>query len=184
MQMRTLVFTLMSIVCSLALAGVTVYRWVDEQGIVHYSDQPHANAEKVHVNAAQTYKPAVPDTTPAGGGGQSSGAAPAPYRGCAIVQPQDDQTFANIDSLSVVVQTDPPLHSGDKVYVTVDGQAVNGGAPTGSQFVLSPVDRGTHTAQAQVKDAGGGVQCQTPPVTFHVQQNSILNPNNVRVTPH
>src|SRR4029077_3941372 len=55
MQMRTLVFTLMSIVCSLALAGVTVYRWVDEQGIVHYSDQPHANAEKVHVNAAQTY---------------------------------------------------------------------------------------------------------------------------------
>jgi len=70
------------------------------------------------------------------------------------------------------------------VYVTVDGQALNGGNPTGMQFVLSPVDRGTHTAQAQVKDAGGAVQCQTPPVTFEVHQNSLLNPNNNRVTPH
>ena len=182
--MRALAFTLMSLLCSLALAGATVYRWVDESGVVHYSDQPHANAEKLHVNAAQSYKPAAADSAPAGGGGQVASAATAPYRGCAIVQPQDDQTFANIDSLTVVVQTDPQLHSGDRVYVTVDGQALNAGNPTGAQFVLSPVDRGTHTAQAQVKDSGGAVQCQTPPVTFHVQQNSILNPNNNRVTPH
>jgi hypothetical protein len=182
--MRALTFTLLSLVCSAALAA-TVYKWVDENGVVHYSDQPHPNAEKLQVHAAQSYKPSALDTAAAGGGGGgASPAAPAPYRGCAIVQPQDGQAFANIDSLTVVVQTDPQLHQGDKVFVTVDGQALNGGNPTGSQFVISPVDRGTHTAQALVKDAGGGVQCQTPPVTFHVQQNSILNPNNVRVTPH
>jgi len=182
--MRALAFTLLLLSCSAALAA-TVYRWVDEDGVVHYSDQPHANAEKLQVHAAQTYKPAAVDTPAAGGGGGgASAAAPAPYRGCAIVQPQDGQAFANIDSLTVVVQTDPALHQGDKVYVVVDGQALNGGNPTGPQFVLSPVDRGTHTAQAQVKDAGGALQCQTPPVTFDVHQNSILNPNNVRVTPH
>ena len=170
---------------SLALAGgATVYRWVDDQGVVHYSDQPHANAEKMHVDAAQTYKPAASDTSAGAGGAQAGGAAPAPYRGCAIVQPQDDQAFANVDSLTVVVQTDPQLHTGDKVFVLVDGQALNGGNPTGSQFVLSPVDRGDHTAQAQVKDSSGAVQCQTPTVTFHVHQNSLLNPNNNRVTPH
>jgi hypothetical protein len=181
--MRTLGFTLLLLVCSAALAA-TVYRWVDEDGVVHYSDQPHANAEKLQVHAAQGYKPAALDTPAAGGGGGAAGAAPAPYRGCAIVQPQDGQAFANVDSLTVVVRTDPVLHQGDKVYVTVDGQALNSGNPTGSQFVLSPVERGTHTAQAQVKDTGGAVQCQTPPVTFEVHQNSILNPNNVRVTPH
>ena len=42
--MRTLTFTLMCLVGSLALAA-TVYRWVDENGVVHYSDQPHPNAE-------------------------------------------------------------------------------------------------------------------------------------------
>ena len=181
--MRTLAFTLLSLACSIALAA-TVYRWVDDDGVVHYSDQPHANAEKLQVHAAQTYKPSALDTTAGGGGGGASGAAPVPYRGCAIVQPQDGQAFANIDSLTVVVQTDPQLHQGDKVFVMVDGQALNAGNPTGAQFVLSPVERGTHTAQAQVKDAGGAVQCQTPAVTFEVHQNSILNPNNNRVTPH
>jgi hypothetical protein len=180
--MRTLAFTLLSLVCSLALA-TTVYRWVDEDGVVHYSDQPHPNAEKLQVHAAQTYKPSALDGASAAGGAASS-AAPAPYRGCAIVQPQEGQAFANVATLTVVVQTDPVLHQGDKVYVTVDGQALNGGNPTGSQFVLSPVERGTHTAQAQVKDAGGAVQCQTPPVTFEVHQNSILTPPTVRVTPH
>ena len=181
--MRTLAFTLMSLACSVALA-TTVYRWVEEQGVVHYSDQPHPNADKIQVHAAQTYKPGAVETGATAAGGAQSSAAPAPYRGCAIVQPGDDQAYTNIDSLTVVVQTDPALHTGDRVYVTVDGQALNGGAPTGPQFVLSPVDRGTHTAQAQVKDASGAVQCQTPPVTFEVHQNSLLNPNNNRVTPH
>jgi hypothetical protein len=181
--MRTLAFTLLSLACSIALAA-TVYRWVDDDGVVHYSDQPHANAEKLQVHAAQTYKPSALDAAAAAGGGASSAAAPVPYRGCAIMQPQDGQAFANVESLTVVVQTDPQLHQGDKVYVSVDGQALNGGNPTGLQFVLSPVDRGTHTAQAQVKDGSGAVQCQTPPVTFEVHQNSLLNPNNVRVTPH
>jgi hypothetical protein len=181
--MRTVAFTLLSLLCSITLAA-TVYRWVDDDGVVHYSDQPHANAEKLQVHAAQTYKPSAVDTAAATAGGASSAAAPVPYRGCAIMQPQDGQTFANVESLTVVVQTDPTLHQGDKVYVTVDGQALNGGNPTGSQFVLSPVDRGTHTAQAQVKDGTGAVQCQTPPVTFEVHQNSIQNPNNVKVTPH
>jgi len=61
--MRRHLFTLTSLVCSLALAA-TVYKWVDENGIVHYSDQPHPNAQKVGVQPAQTYKagdvPAAP----------------------------------------------------------------------------------------------------------------------------
>jgi hypothetical protein len=182
--MRTLAFTLLCLACSLALAA-TVYRWVDENGVVHYSDQPHPNAEKLQVHAAQSYKPSALDT-PAGGGGasSSSSSSSSPYKGCAVVQPQDGQAYTNVDSLTVVVQTDPQLHQGDRVYVMIDGQAVNGGAPSGPQFVLSPVERGSHTAQAQVKDAGGAIMCQTPTVTFEVHQNSILNPNNPRVTPH
>ena len=52
--MRKLAFTLMPLLCSLALAA-TVYKWVDENGVVHYSDQPHANAEKLQVKDAQTF---------------------------------------------------------------------------------------------------------------------------------
>ena len=179
--MRRTVFTLISIGCSfaaaLAIAG-TVYKWVDEKGVVHYSDQPHTNAQKIQLQQAQTYKagasPAAPPAPPV----PAEAAAPTGYRGCAVIQPQADQTFANVDSLTVVVQTDPPLHAGDQIFVTYDGQPLNGNAGTGSRLTISPVERGTHTVQAVVRDSDGTVVCQAPGITFNVHQPSILNPAN------
>jgi hypothetical protein len=82
-----------------------------------------------------------------------------------------------------VVQTDPALRAGDQIYVLLDGQALNGGAPTGAQFNLSPVDRGEHSLQAVVKASDGSVVCQTSDVTFNVHQPSVQNPVNP-VRPH
>ena len=185
--MRTILFTLISLASSLALAA-TVYKWVDENGVVHYSDQPHPNAEKVHVKEPQTYRESAP-LAPASSSSSadSSQASNGPvYRGCAIVQPPNDEAYANLDSLTVVVQTDPSLRSGDQVFVSLDGQPLNEGGPTGAQFTISPVDRGTHTLQAAVRDASGALMCQTPGVTYHVQQSSLLGPANQtpRPRPH
>ncbi len=180
-MMRTLLFTLLSCACSLALAA-TVYKWVDENGTVHYSDQPHPNAQKVTVQAAQTYPAnasaaAVSSAAAALEHPASEPAAPA-YRGCAIVSPQDGASFANVDEMSVSVRTDPGLHSGDQVFILMDGTAVNGGNATGTQFSISPVDRGEHVLQAVVRDSAGNLMCQTPGVTVAVHQNSVLNPAN------
>jgi hypothetical protein len=168
----------MWLACSVALA-TTIYKWVDEDGIVHYSDQPHPNAQKVQLQSAQTYRSSE------AGAGQGGGppappppASPAAYQGCAIAQPANDQTLANVDSLTILVRTDPALHAGDQVFLVLDGQALNRGAPTGSQFLLSPVDRGTHTLQAIVRNSDGGFMCQTPEVTFIVHQSSVLGPAN------
>jgi hypothetical protein len=174
--MRRHLFTLMSLVCSLALAA-TVYKWVDENGIVHYSDQPHPNAQKMGVQPAQTYKADIP-AAPAGPTPPPAAAAPPPYQGCAIAQPTDDQTFTSVDSLSIVVHTDPELRPGDQIFLMLDGQPLNGGAATGSHFTLTPVDRGTHSLQAVVRDSDGAVRCQTPGVSYNVQQPSLLNPAN------
>jgi hypothetical protein len=176
--MQKLVFTLMLLASSLALAG-TVYKWVDEDGVVHYSDQPHQNAQKLQVHDVQTYKPSALDTTPTNTGTPAPpNSKPTGYAGCAITEPQDAQDFANVDALNVIVQTDPHLRAGDQIYVTLDGQALNNGAPTGTQFTLSPVDRGSHTLQAVVKGSDGSVLCQTPGISFNVHQTSILNPAN------
>jgi hypothetical protein len=190
MVMRTLAFTLMFLACSLALAGATVYKWTDEDGVVHYSDQPHANAEKMKVQSAQTFKEAGMSygdsySAPASAGSQGAKgpAADHTYQGCAVVQPSDDQSFANLDALNIVVQTDPVIKPGDRIFVTLDGAPVNNGAPTGGQFTLTPVDRGTHTLQAQVRSSDGTIVCQTPSITFHVHQASVQNPVNP-VRPH
>ena len=175
--MRRHLFTLMSLVCSLALAA-TVYKWVDEHGVVHYSDQPHPNAQKIGVQPAQTYKAGDMPATPGGPPAPPDSASPPPYQGCAIAQPADDQTFTNIEALTVVVRTDPVLRPGDQIFLTLDGQPLNGGAATRNPFTLSPVDRGTHTLQAVVRNSDGGLMCQTPGVTYNVHQPSVLNPAN------
>ena len=175
--MRRRLFTLMSLVCSLALAA-TVYKWVDENGVVHYSDQPHPNAQKMSVQAAQTYKAGDMPAAPGGPPAPPAAAAPPPYRGCAIAQPTEDQTFTSVDSLSIIVRTDPELQPGDQIFLMLDGQPLNGGAATGNQFTLTPVDRGAHTVQAVVRDSDGGVRCKTPGVTYNVQQPSLLSPAN------
>ena len=45
-------------------AATYTYRWVDSNGVVHYSDHPPAGAEKVLLPSAQTYN-APPAGTPA-----------------------------------------------------------------------------------------------------------------------
>lgn len=177
--MRRRLFTLVSLLASLAVAG-TVYKWVDENGVVHYSDQPHSEAKKIEVPAVQTYKgeASVPAAPAAAAAPPASAQIAGAYQGCAIAQPTNAQTFTNINSLSIVVRTDPGLRAGDQVFLMLDGQPLNGGKPTGSQFTLSPVERGTHSVQAVVRNSQGGVQCQTPGVTFDVHQPSILNPAN------
>src|SRR5215470_1511115 len=102
--MRVALFTLMSVVCTVALSA-TVYRWVDENGVTHYSDQPHENAEKVQVAAPQTYKPTpVPVARPAPR--NPSAQATTGYQ-CQVVAPTNDATFPNTYSVDTAVQVVP-----------------------------------------------------------------------------
>jgi hypothetical protein len=179
--MRTVLFTLMCLAAPLVLAA-TVYKWVDENGVVHYSDQPHPNAEKVHVQAAQTYKAGTNPLSESSGGGASASEKEG-YAGCAVASPADDESLTNVDAVTIAVRTDPALRPGDQIYILIDGALVNNGAATGNSYTLSPVERGTHTVQAVVKNSNGGLMCQSPGITFHVHQPSIQNPVNP-IRPH
>src|ERR1700750_1138889 len=52
--MRGLSLLLMLGACSCAWSA-TVYKWVDENGVTHFSDQPNPKAEKLTISGAQTY---------------------------------------------------------------------------------------------------------------------------------
>ncbi len=62
--------------CSVALQAATVYRWVDESGRVHFSDQPRGNVvETVEVSGSRRYPHAEKKSPAASGGGSSVSAA-------------------------------------------------------------------------------------------------------------
>ena len=72
----------------------------------------------------------------------------------------------------VSVSTDPAIRAGDTVNLVVDGKAAE---PYDTSVVLSPVDRGQHTASVTLKDTYGRTLCSAS-VTFNVLRPSLNSP--------
>jgi hypothetical protein len=185
--MRTILFTLMSATAMAAAiaggptsGGSTVYKWVDDDGVIHFSDQPHENATKVELKAPQTYTAQKTTSSPAtnrsAAPGSSSSKPAQSYTSCSITEPTNDQMFMNTSTVNAGVVASPPIRPGDTAIVTMDGQKVPGVPAEGGQFTISPVDRGTHSIQVTIQDAQGHSICQSPSVTFHVHQPSTQAP--------
>jgi len=173
--MRAILFTLLSIV-SVAALSTTVYKWVDENGVTHYSDQPHENAEKVQLAQPQTYSAPRTSNRPQ----QATPEKPPSntYSSCDVVQPANDQTFPNATTVTTAVQVSPGTQSGDQVVLLLDGTRVPNFPPGGGAITLNGIERGTHSLQATVQDSNGKVLCQSANVSFTVLQPSVLNPAN------
>ena len=156
-------------------APTTTYRWVDAQGVVHYSDTPQPGAQRLQIQPAQTYRagaPGRPDATP------SSDTANQAYQSCTVVEPQAEQSLYAPESVNVVVELDPARRPGDQISVTMDGRALE--SPDGSalHFRAEAPERGAHTLEVSVRDASGNVVCSSPALTFYVQRPSLLSPKS------
>ena len=173
--MRIFLFTLMSLVSAVALSA-TVYKWVDENGVTHYSDQPHENAEKVQIKEPQTYSPGPLPAAP-------SSQAPASRQAentytCTVTQPAPDSTFPNTTSVTVGATFSPQPHAGDQSSLLLDGTRIPNFPQGGGSLTIDPIDRGQHSLQAVVQDSSGKTICQSASVSFTVLQPSLLNPAN------
>ena len=105
---------------------VTTYRWVDAQGVVHFSDTPQPGAQVIQLPSAQTYRASPPSAAAMKAANANVAAAndPAsPYQSCGIVQPSAEASFFAPESIPVTVSLDPGLRIGDQLSVTVDGAA-------------------------------------------------------------
>jgi len=163
--------------CAVATAA-TVYKWVDENGVTHYSDQPHQSAAKVDVQkqppigSVATPSPAV--------SAASAPAAERVYTSCEIASPMADEVFQNTFTVTAQLNVQPTQRGGDQVVISLDGKPVPGLPTVGTQFKLDQVDRGTHSLQASIQDNTGRTVCQSASVTFHVRQPNLLSPNRTK----
>jgi len=162
---------------SAVASAASVYKWVDENGVTHFSDQPHENAQKVELKAPQTFSAPKTTSTPSR---PATPGRPAEkvYQSCSMSEPTNDQVFMNTDTVSAGTSVQPTVRPGDTVVVTMDGAPVPGVPANGGQFTITPVDRGEHTIQMVVKDASGVTVCSSASVTFHVRQPSLQSPTN------
>jgi hypothetical protein len=182
--MRALLFTLMCIVAAASALAATVYKWVDADGVTHYTDQPHPGAQKLQLQSAQTYSAAAERAAVAASAGAArrtatsaaKTAAPA-YSACQVTRPTNEEMFVNASSVPASVHVDPGLREGDRIAVALDGVPLPATPAVDTEFMLTSMVRGTHALSAKVQDASGTVVCQSASVVFHITQPSVLAPN-------
>jgi hypothetical protein len=180
MRRLTAFFLIMLLLPSLGAAD-SLYKWVDAQGNIHYSDKPQPGAKKIALPKVATFTPpqVANPATPSGdsrnrdraaqaaAGNTSPEAAAGGYTAIKISSPADQETLWNTDSVTVTVAIEPNLQPGDSVTITLDG---NKQIVAGSSATFGGLDRGQHTITASV----GGVNAS--PITFFLQKTSIQKP--------
>ena len=155
-------------------AGAEVYRHVDKQGNVTFSDEPTEGAEAIQVKPVTTVtlpklqdvsRPERRDQAPDG---------KVRYDQASFAAPQDGEAFhSGSGDIEFRVSSSPALGQGHKYEITLDGQPVAQSA-SGS-LVVRNVYRGTHQAAVHVIDENGLRVFTGDSISFTVHRPSARN---------
>lgn len=174
--MRIVIYSLLVFLAA-GPAHAATYKWVDEDGKVHYSDSPPPGVEAQAVDLPELLTiPAPPAAGPRPQPAPPAAPEGPPYELFAITAPAPDETFlANDGRVTVSLTVSPLLQPGHAVVILLDG-APAAGPDVAASVTLSGVERGTHAVQAAIVDDRSQVVQSSVPVTFHVRQTVVKNP--------
>lgn len=177
-----IVFALLMISATPLMAQV--YKVVDKDGNVTYTDQPPADGSgPVELKPISVIEaPSYPTETSPGDKPDSADADKKMslsylrknYRDFAIVSPQADESVWRPDGpIPVAWTTKYALQDGMQVTLFVDGKRYS--TTTQPMVPVANLDRGEHTIKAELRDAQNRVIAQAAPVTFFVRQPGLYN---------
>ena len=179
MRITLLIFALL--VASTSAQAGKVYKWVDDQGNVVYTDQPRKGAQEIKiaksppasvVRAAAGALPRQPSSF------ASREEGPFRYSALTFNTPTKEDTIRdNAGNVTIALNVVPDVVAsrGDRIKVTLDGRVLDAdfGAP---EVVLPGLDQGAHVLQAAVTDKDGRVLISSDPVTFYLKHWSLDDP--------
>jgi len=165
---------LLVILFFLTPVSAEVYRSLDDDGNVIFTDKPSPDGEKMRIDKVQTVSPpAVEDFKYA----PPKKSAEIVYTSLEIVSPKNDQVFTGGPgdvTVSIVVQPALNVAAGDRFVLSMDG---NKQSDSTSTFSFTNLDRGTHTAKVDVVNKDGKSLISSTPVSFTIIRPSVQNPN-------
>ncbi|MDX1635347.1 MAG: DUF4124 domain-containing protein [Marinobacter sp.] len=155
-----------------------VYRHVDENGNVTFSDEPQNGAEAIKVKPVTTVTlpklQDLPDETRDQDQQDQQQEPQASYQSIQFNAPENNEAFwSGSGDITFSVSSNPPLRQGHKYEVTLDGQIV--GQSTDGTVAVQNVFRGTHQAQVSVVDSQGRPVQRGQSISFTIHRPSVLN---------
>jgi hypothetical protein len=174
MEIRS-IFVLVGLLAASA-AVADAYKWIDEDGVVTYSDRQKPGAEQIDLSTnrppSTPYNPGSARPTARTDDQEQEAEKPFRYESLSVSSPSPEVTLWDIAGvLDVSVALTPSLQSNHQVRVILDGaepQAVGG-----QNFQLQEIWRGVHNIQVEVLDQTGKVMIRSAPNRFYVQQNVV-----------
>jgi hypothetical protein len=156
-----------------------VYKTINADGEVVFSDVPSEGAERVRLPEVSTYKPPPPKRSPASVSAGKVDAA-VPYKSFKVSAPENGATIwdnEGIVSLALTLEPALLIKSGHTIQYFLDGKP-DGKSEIGLSHIYQDIERGTHTLSAAVVDVEGSAVISAAPVTIHLHKASVLHPNN------
>lgn len=176
------ILILAGLAISLAAASQEIYRWVDKNGVVHFSDQPGApNAELITV-----LEPNISDAQEPASDAVASRSEPeepevAPYDSLALVSPTPDQVFFGADAVvTATAELGGTLRPDHAVVFFLNG---NRHEASGLSAEFSNLARGSYFLRASILDQAGRPVISSQQISFHVRQPSINSPQSPQAPP-
>ncbi|HEB85611.1 MAG TPA: DUF4124 domain-containing protein [Gammaproteobacteria bacterium] len=169
-RMRPILFILFISLSLSLFAASKIYKKVNPDGSVEYSDVPLVpGAKPIKLKPL----PTVNMTPVAPAHPRSSSHAPATkpfrYESIRILSPQADEAIrSNNGNLRIKGELTPSLQSNLKHHLQwqMDGKILAGA--NSLNLNLKNLDRGTHKLQLRVLNANGKVVIRTPTISFHI----------------
>ncbi|WP_394129240.1 DUF4124 domain-containing protein [Shewanella maritima] len=145
-------------------SAATVYRWVDENGKVHYSDEPVENAEVVTPNENTQNQVSLDIPQPRTSSSDSTQITDAlPDVKISILSPTEESTIRqNSGNITVVSSITPKLPKGVFLSLYLDGELLIQ-PQISSRFELINIDRGEHTIVVKAVTQNGKVLASSSP---------------------
>jgi hypothetical protein len=151
-----------------------IYRSVDENGNVIYSDQKSPDGELIPTPTDNAVTMPRPETSaPAE---EKEEKPTGNYHSFSITSPENNAVIRNnAGSITVNLSIDPPLKvsSGDYIRLYLDGEVLRSKL-TSSSTPLSNIARGSHTLRAELSNALGK-NLKSASVQFHLKRISVLH---------
>lgn len=156
------------------LAGAEVYKTVDKDGNVKYTDTPRSDkAEKIELRELNTVPSAQPQAFPPSPVGANSQPAAINYK-IGIISPRSDVTIpVGQRDLAIAVTLNPVLQQGHLLVYFMNGELLE--ETTMNNIIVKDVPRGTHTLVVEAIDANGRSLGASPSVLVNVIRPNIHN---------
>jgi len=176
----TLHQSLTALACAMLFSSssvlAAVYKSVDAQGNVVYSDEPQGNAKPVDLPPLSTIPPpSVLKQAPAKKSAEDDGTG---YEQVSIVTPAHDETLRdNTGNVAINVALKPALNkaAGHRLQYFLDGQT-EGEPKISERTVIQGLDRGAHTVEVAIVDGSGKELLRSAANRVYLHRQSVNFP--------